>query len=387
MEKKSLEEQYPERFNKLCEMVLGRWNCPEEREKFYKEWEKSVMNKFPELIDEWDYAENYPWMPWNFSSQSNKPVSWICEKGHKWEVSLNDRVAYNTGCPYCSGRKVLVGFNDLATTNPELAKEWHPTKNGNLTTQDVTSGSHTEVVWICKECGNEWETEIRYRTNLKTGCPKCEKAKQTSFSEQAIFYYLNKVTVAKNRWKKLGKEIDVYLPELHVGIEHGDKRWHPNKDKDMEKVNFFAEKGIRIIRVYGSKKFKRNRVNGDIIEYVYSSSNHASLKWAIETIFELLQIQAPVIDVEGDEMEIRSQYASLKRENNLTTTHPELAKEWHPTKNGTLKPDMFTHGSNTKVWWLGKCGHEWDAIIQSRTRGRGCKVCYEERRKLRAEKP
>lgn len=28
--------------------------------------------------------------------------------------------------------KLIPGVNDLATVNPELAKEWHPTKNGNL---------------------------------------------------------------------------------------------------------------------------------------------------------------------------------------------------------------------------------------------------------------
>ena len=40
-----------------------------------------------------------------------------------------------TGCPYCVGRKVLVGFNDCVTTYPMLAKEWHPTKNGNSSTE------------------------------------------------------------------------------------------------------------------------------------------------------------------------------------------------------------------------------------------------------------
>ena len=49
-------------------------------------------------------------------------------------------------CPICSGHKVLVGYNDLASLNPELAKEWHPTKNGNLKPTQVTLLSEKKVI-------------------------------------------------------------------------------------------------------------------------------------------------------------------------------------------------------------------------------------------------
>ena len=60
----------------------------------------------------------------------------------------------------------------------------------------------------------------------------------------------------------------------------------------------------------------------------------------------------------------------IDKEKSLAYLYPELAKEWHPTKNGELTPYDVTHGSNKKVWWLGKCGHEWEQIVKSRTNGK-----------------
>ena len=69
----------------------------------------------------------------------------------------------------------------------------------------------------------------------------------------------------------------------------------------------------------------------------------------------------------------------LTNEYNLSTKHPDLAKEWHPTKNGELKPTEFTPGSDKKVWWFCEKGHEWPATIGDRSRGGGCPKCREER--------
>ena len=52
-----------------------------------------------------------------------------------------------------------------------------------------------------------------------------------------------------------------------------------------------------------------------------------------------------------------------------------MANYWHPTKNGDLTPDQVTKGSNKKVWWLGDCGHEWEARVATRVRGKGCHTC------------
>ena len=129
----------------------------------------------PKLALEWNYDKNDGILPTSFRPKSGKRVWWVCSLGHEYEARICDRVN-GRGCPYCSSKKVLEGFNDLCTTNPELASEWNYEKNGSLLPSMVTRGSHKKVWWKCKVCGHDWESEINNR-NKGRGCPKCTKGK------------------------------------------------------------------------------------------------------------------------------------------------------------------------------------------------------------------
>ena len=60
----------------------------------------------------------------------------------------------------------------------------------------------------------------------------------------------------------------------------------------------------------------------------------------------------------------------------MKNIYPEIAKEWHPSKNGNITAEMVAPMSNKVVWWLGKCGHEWKMSIQDRTNQKcGCPIC------------
>ena len=65
----------------------------------------------------------------------------------------------------------------------------------------------------------------------------------------------------------------------------------------------------------------------------------------------------------------------IKGVNDLATLRPDLAAQWHPTKNGDLKPTDVTSGSGRKVLWICPLGHEWQAVIYSRVKGNGCPIC------------
>ena len=65
----------------------------------------------------------------------------------------------------------------------------------------------------------------------------------------------------------------------------------------------------------------------------------------------------------------------MSTKQNLKDSHPDIAAEWHPTKNGSLKPEQFTPGSAEPIWWECKNGHEWNTQIKSRTHGSGCPYC------------
>lgn len=124
----------------------------------------------PELKKEWLGKKNKGVDTTTIMPYSNRKYWWKCKHGHEYECSAADRFR-GKGCPICSSRKLLVGFNDLATNRPELVKEWHPKKNGNLKPTDVFTNSERRVWWKC-ENGHEWEAKITNRSQ-GSGCPYC----------------------------------------------------------------------------------------------------------------------------------------------------------------------------------------------------------------------
>lgn len=140
------------------------------------------------LMKEWDYEQNSKegLDPAILFYGSNKPAHWICQKGHTFIQSIEKRTKRGYDCPYCSGKKVLAGFNDLQTLNPDLASEWDYDKNGELLPNQFSLHSNKKVWWKCSKCGHEWNTQINHRSNGR-GCPVCAVDKRV---EGYRSYYL-----------------------------------------------------------------------------------------------------------------------------------------------------------------------------------------------------
>ena len=116
--------------------------------------------------------------PGAIAAKSSKKVWWQGSCGHEWQSTVASRTSRNGGCPYCSNKKILKGFNDLETINPDLAKEWNTEKNGDLRPSDVSPKSSKKVWWIC-EFGHEWQATVNDRAN-GTKCPICRRLKRSS---------------------------------------------------------------------------------------------------------------------------------------------------------------------------------------------------------------
>jgi very-short-patch-repair endonuclease len=122
---------------------------------------------------EWDISKNIISIE-NITLGSNRKVWWICSREHSWEASVVSRCASSNGCPMCSGRFAIVGETDLATTNPDIAKQWHPTKNDGLLSSQIKAGSGRKVWWL-GDCGHSWQAAPCMRTGPlnKTKCSIC----------------------------------------------------------------------------------------------------------------------------------------------------------------------------------------------------------------------
>ena len=348
---------------------------------------KSLAEVNPVLAKQWHPIKNGELTPFDVSCASNTKVWWKCNNGddHEWQTSVAHR-SRGTKCPICAGQMV-VKSNCLATTHPKLSKEWHPNKNGLLTAYDVVSGSNKKVWWKCpKGDDHEWQASIKSRkergcsicagkTIVKSNClatthPEVSKmwhpTKNTSISAHDVTAFsLKKV------WWKCPKGDDHEWKATVANITNGNgcsicygrtvvksnclatthpklsKEWHPSKNGLLTPHNIVAGSNKRVW-------WKCSK--GDDHEWKASVNERKS----------------------GQGCSICAGKTIVKS-NCLTTTHPYLANEWHPTKNGNLTPNDIISGSHKKVWW--KCSqdskHEWSATVGSRATGNGCPSCAE----------
>lgn len=176
----------------------------------------------PELLDEWDYNKNSI-EPSKVQCYRKEKYWWKCKTcGNEWRSDIGHRIG-GRNCPVCAikiqGRKrseVAAKKDNFAENNPELLKQWHPTKNKDLNPYKLASLSQKKAWWICPDCGYEWEAIIATRTTGK-GCPECGKIKAHNSRLE--------------NYAKMNNLLKQY-PDLC-------KEWHPTKngDKTAEKYS------------------------------------------------------------------------------------------------------------------------------------------------------
>ncbi len=268
------------------------------------------------LMTKWDYEKNSEigLFPESITSCSGRKAWWKCNRGHSWTASIY-RITSGQGCPYCSNRKVLFGYNDLATVNPELVNEWDYVKNTQITPTNVTSGSHKKVWWLCKR-GHSWIAEIKSRVN-GSGCPYCS-------GRRAIPNTNDLVTL---------------FPQVSL-------EWNYQKNKDLDP---------HLCSAYSNKKVWWICKNGHEWEAQICSRTN-----------------------KGRNCPYCANQKVLKGYNDLQSLYPELASEWNYSKNNGVFPHQVIAHTGKKYWWICERGHEWEASVNSRIGGRGCRLCSQE---------
>ena len=339
----------------------------------------------PELVSEWDYEKNGELKPSDVLYGTNKKVWWKCSKGHEWLSSPHNRRNGN-GCPYCSGRLPIIGETDLESKYPNIAKEWNYNKNGSITPKDVTYGSSKKYWWCCSK-GYEWQTSVEHRTAGER-CPICMSELKTSFPEQAIVYYCkqifpNTVNHYKPRWlkgvKKGQSEIDIFIPDLNIGIEYDGEVFHSNIERDIIKDKIVNEHNILLFRIREPKCPVLNSSSVCIViketkSKFYYESAITALFQEIKTKYNLsIEID---INIHRDYADILNTYEQTARTESFADRHPELVSEWDYSKNGKVTPDVISYGSKKLIWWKCTiCNNEWQDTPKHRSVGRGCPRC------------
>ena len=322
------------------------WKCSEDSD---HEWEASVNNRTrlnsgcpmcagrevsatnsiatqcsPEILKEWDYEKNDGLTPETMVVGTHKKVWWKCEKGpdHEWEQAARHRINRGFDCPMCYGKKLSV-TNRLDLLYPEIASQWHPTKNKGKTPDQIVAWTQKKYWWKCDEgSDHEWQTTPNKRIRRDQGCPYC----------------------AHQKWSITNSFVTLY-PEAF-------SYWHPTKNGDIDPKDIIGGGGA-------FDKYWWKCDEGPDHEWISTANN---------------------IAIAGNRCPACANQ-QLSMTNSLETLYPLIASEWHPKKNGKLTPADVIAGTHEKVWW--QCQvvpeHEWETQIINRTRnkgkGSGCHHC------------
>lgn len=357
---------------------------------------KDLASFAPELMKEWHLTKNTV-DPHRIPYGSNSYVWWKCSKcGYEWKSRVTNRSILKRGCPCCSEpvRIIVPGKNDLKTKFPHIAKEWHLTKNGNLLPEHVSSGTRKKVWWKCP-LGHEYQASINHRTAPNgTGCPICYSGRQTSFAEQAVFFYVKQLypdAISRYKADFLGQfELDIYIPSIKYAIEYDGEAWHTKAklEREQRKYQICKAQSITLWRL----REQMPELGVDIADYMIGMKDlyrHKNLEFALRQLLIKLNLYKPLpvnlINLNRDRSKIL-EYRKASISDSLVVVRPDIAMEWHPTKNGNLLPNMFKAGSDHKIWWIcPKCGNEYQANISHRTNKKmptGCPMCGKERSDL-----
>lgn len=353
-----------------------------------------LQTLYPEIAAEWDYENNNGLLPNQVTAKGDKKVRWLCPAcGKSYPAAIGNRTRNHSGCPDCGAKKALDSRHQnriktgdsIVDSFPEIAKEWDYQNNKELP-ENVVFGSHDEYYWKCSVCNYRWKAKVYSRTAMNTGCPRCSKSKHTSFQEQAIFFYLKQqYPDAKNSYSPSWlrpSEIDIFLPSMNLGIEYDGLKWHQNAERDQKKISFLLDRGIKMLRI--REKGCPEIHHCDVIEGVQSGSHTTEneLNQMIERVLAYVnRIKSSEfevdVNIERDTSAILAQYVISENEKALSVTHPEIAKELHPTRNDNVSAERISAGCNYKLWWrCSKCGNEYPMRVCNRTYlGQGCKQC------------
>lgn len=277
----------------------------------------SLAAAYPNIARDWHPRLNGSLRPNAAPPRSNKTAWWRCAEGHIWKTTIANRTRLGTGCPYCA-RVLLAPENSLAARQPALAAQWHPSKNGDLKPTDVAScSSHRTVWWKCPVArDHEWQASTAARSRSPS-CPFCANRRLARSNSLA-----RRFPALARQWHQ--RRNGQLRPEDVIATARHKAWWKCPKGSDHE---WSCRIEQRVRRKTGCP---------------FCAGKHVS------------------------------------KTNSLATLYPKVAVQFHPRRNGKLRPSEVVATSNLSVWWRCPLRHDWFAPVRERTVfARGCPVCAE----------
>ena len=315
--------------------------------------------------------------PSMFTQGSNARAWWICEAGHSWDMPIKRRTA-GQGCPVCAGKRVIKGVNDLATLKPELASEWDTDRN-ERSPDAVTLNSGYRAFWTCSN-GHHWAVRVAQRTGKGSGCPVCSGRIQAGVNDLGTTHPELIVD-----WNQEFNDI-----EPHEVTANSNRRvwWICRSNHSWQAmIATRAKHGAGCRQCDGVRRRPVTPGMPTVADTAFADewsprndkepseySRHSRLKaWWRCALEHEWQARISHRHVAG--CPTCSGRRTLAGYNDLATTHPDVAKEWHPTLND-LNSDQVGKGCIKQIWWQCSLGHQWQETPNYRTsKESSCPIC------------
>lgn len=288
--------------------------------------ENDLFTVYPNLKEYWDYEKNNGIDTTTLALNTMKKYYWICENGHSDIRSISSLVS--TGkylCNYCNNNKIISGYNDVATTHPNVIKEWNYNKN-TISPQNITYGNNKKIYWICSN-NHEWISILKDKIRYQNKCRICSN-NGTSKSEKELNEYIKSIyageLIENNRTIIHPYELDTYLPEANIAIEYNGLYWHSEKftkDKNYHynKYTRCKELGIQLIQIWEDDWNLRRPIIEKTIAHKLNV-NHNNKIYARKTTAEYISYQEAYDFLENNHIQggiTGTVYLGLKYSNEL----------------------------------------------------------------------
>ena len=361
----------------------------------------------PDIAVQWHPSKNGTLTPDKVTYGSATKRWWICcapecpvVGGHEWQDTVAHRTGGGRGCPACAG-KVVTDDNRLSMTHPKIAAQWHPTKNGDLTPDDVSHGSSKpgKIWWKCDnpECpvsgGHEWDQYVSARTNMDSGCPACAGKVPTDRNRLTIHH--SSVAAEWIRCLDCDKPAD----EHPSGSNHrvlwkcdspkcpvvGGHEWEVGiADRTISSKGKGTGCPACAGKVATDDNWLANHpqiaamvlpwLNNGQRAYDIAESSNKRLNLKCANGHEFKRSPNGMIHKQADGT---WKYTDCRACNTLGFCYSHLIPEWdYENNNGKTPYDVSKHSPRKAAWVCRECKHRWSAVIASRTQqGTGCPAC------------
>lgn len=294
----------------FCQYCLGKLPYP---------GESDLATLYPDVSQEWDYEKNED-TPVGFATHSRKKKWWICPQGHSYDMRVINRTKGQQNCPYCSGKRVLPGFNDVATTRPKILKYWDYEKN-DITPQEITEKSAKKVWFTCGKPEHSWQgTLVKLGRGKDIICRVC--------SGHVVIKGIN--------------DLSSQFPQIAAELVQ----------EDPESIYMFSSRKVSWKCGMGHKwrasPAQRAKYNEGKCPHCYYNG----------------RIGKSIGNIEDTNISVKS---------------PQILNEWDYAKNN-VDPRTVSFGSTKKYWWKCQQGHSYEQEVNTKVYyNQGCPYCSNNR--------